>query len=120
MHAWHVRGRKKAGQLLLLTKVACLLFSKIALCFQISTKFAKNETCFGEDKKEKSLSCRKSFLCPKNKIGLIHSCIFCSKIYLIFIFNPNWHEAGHFPPPCPFWIRFCQLNLSKISNLFWS
>ena len=21
-------------------------------------------------------------------------------------FNPNWHEAGHFPPPCPFWNRF--------------
>jgi hypothetical protein len=25
-------------------------------------------------------------------------------------FNPNWHEGGHFPHPCPFWIKFCQLN----------
>ena len=24
--------------------------------------------------------------------------------------NPNWHEAGHFPPPVFFWIRLCQLN----------
>ena len=29
------------------------------------------------------------------------------------MFNPNWHEAGHFPPPCPFWIRFCQLKFYK-------
>ena len=24
--------------------------------------------------------------------------------------DPNWHETGHFPPACSFWIRFCQLN----------
>ena len=29
--------------------------------------------------------------------------------------NPNWHEAGYFPTPYPFCIRF----LSKISKLFW-
>ena len=27
------------------------------------------------------------------------------------ILNPNWHEAGHFYPPCNFRIGFCQLNL---------
>ena len=27
--------------------------------------------------------------------------------------NPNWHEGGHFPPPCPFWNRFCQLNFHQ-------
>ena len=30
-------------------------------------------------------------------------------IYVLIV-NPNWHEGGHFPPPCPFWMRFCQLN----------
>ena len=35
-------------------------------------------------------------------------------------FNPNWHEGGHFPPPCPFWIKFCQLNFyQKFPNFFW-
>ena len=35
------------------------------------------------------------------------------------MFNPNWHEAGHFPPPCPFWIKFCQLNFyQKFPNFF--
>ena len=35
-------------------------------------------------------------------------------------FNTNWHEEEHFPPPSPFWIRFCQLNFYwKISKLFW-
>ena len=24
--------------------------------------------------------------------------------------NPNWHEGGHFRPPCPFWITFNQKN----------
>ena len=34
-------------------------------------------------------------------------------------FNPNWHEAGHFPPPCLFWIRLCQLNFyQKFPNFF--
>ena len=28
--------------------------------------------------------------------------------------NPNWHEAGHFYPPCNFGIEFCQLNLYQI------
>ena len=23
------------------------------------------------------------------------------------MFNPNWHEAGHFYPPCNFGIGFC-------------
>ena len=31
-------------------------------------------------------------------------------IFSLVDLNPNWHEVGHFPPPCPFWIRFCQLN----------
>ena len=34
--------------------------------------------------------------------------------------NPNWHEAGHFPPPCPFWIKYLAAEfLLKISKLFW-
>ena len=38
----------------------------------------------------------------------------------VFDINPNWHEAGHFYPPCDFGIGFCQLNfVSKISKLFW-
>ena len=28
----------------------------------------------------------------------------------LIMINPNWHEGGHFPPPCFFWIRFCQLS----------
>ena len=32
--------------------------------------------------------------------------------------NPNWHEGGHFPPPCPFWIRFCQLNFYQKFPIF--
>ena len=33
--------------------------------------------------------------------------------------NPNWHEAGHFYPPCNFGIGFCQLNLyQKFRNFF--
>ena len=24
--------------------------------------------------------------------------------------NPNWHEGGHFPHPCLFWILVCQLS----------
>ena len=33
--------------------------------------------------------------------------------------NPNWHEGGHFPPPGPFWMTFCQLNFyQKFPNLF--
>ena len=33
--------------------------------------------------------------------------------------NPNWHEAGHFYPPCNFGIGFCQLNLyQKFPNFF--
>ena len=32
--------------------------------------------------------------------------------------NPNWHEGGHFPPPCLFWIRFCQLSFyQNFSNI---
>ena len=31
----------------------------------------------------------------------------------------NWHEAGHFYPPCDFEIGFCQLNLyQKFPNFF--
>ena len=34
-------------------------------------------------------------------------------------FNPNWHEAGHFHPPCNLVIGFCQLNLyQKFQNFF--
>ena len=34
-------------------------------------------------------------------------------------FNPNWQEAVHFSPPCPFWIRFCQLIFQqKFPNFF--
>ena len=34
--------------------------------------------------------------------------------------NPNWHEAGHFYPPCNFGIEFCQLHLyQKFPNVFW-
>ena len=38
---------------------------------------------------------------------------FCYK----YLLNLNWHEAGHFYPPCNFGIGFCQLNLyQKFSN----
>ena len=30
--------------------------------------------------------------------------------YYYGVSSPNWHEGGYFPPPCPFWTRFCQLN----------
>ena len=44
----------------------------------------------------------------------------CMSYSLPLAINPNWHEAGHFPPPCPLWIRFCQLNTyQKCLNLFW-
>ena len=34
-------------------------------------------------------------------------------------FNPNWHEAGQFYPPCNFGIEFCQLKLyQKFPNVF--
>ena len=41
---------------------------------------------------------------------------YVSMILIIFdqlynFINPNWHEAGHFYPPCKFGIGFCQLNL---------
>jgi hypothetical protein len=43
-----------------------------------------------------------------------------AKITHDLFFNPNWHEAGHFLPPCPFWIRFCQPNFyQKFQNFFW-
>ena len=33
--------------------------------------------------------------------------------------NPNWHEAGHFYPPCNFRVGFFQLNLyQKFPNFF--
>ena len=31
--------------------------------------------------------------------------------YYYPVFNPNWHEAWHFYPPCNFGIEFCRLNL---------
>ena len=33
--------------------------------------------------------------------------------------NPNWHEAGHFYPPCDFGIGFCQLNLYQNFPNIW-
>ena len=60
----------------------------------------------------------------KNTKGFPKSTNFYAKIYLILwtskmmlhnrshlLLNPNWHEGGHFPPPCPFLTKFCQLNL---------
>ena len=38
---------------------------------------------------------------------------------ILLALNLNWREGGHFPPPCPFWIRFCQLNFyQKFLNFF--
>ena len=38
---------------------------------------------------------------------------------LIMYLTINWHEAGHFPSPCHFWIRFCQLSFHRLfSNFF--
>ena len=35
------------------------------------------------------------------------------------LFNPNWHEAGHFPPFVPFGSDFWQLNFyQKFPNFF--
>ena len=36
----------------------------------------------------------------------------CYQHYLLF--NPNWHEERYFFTPCPFWIRFCLLNIYQI------
>ena len=34
--------------------------------------------------------------------------------------NPNWHEAGHFPLPCPFLGQILSAEFSsKITKLFW-
>ena len=33
--------------------------------------------------------------------------------------NPNWHEAGHFPPLALFGSDFCRMNFyQKIPNFF--
>ena len=40
------------------------------------------------------------------------------KGHLLQPFNPNWHEGGHFQPPCPIWIRFCQLEFYQKFPIF--
>ena len=41
----------------------------------------------------------------------------CGLCFVTIFFNPNWHEAGHFPPLVLFWSDFWQLNFIKISFL---
>ena len=80
-----------------------------------------------------------SFVCTRHKSGLSlpRTLIYCLNVVdrnghngVIYFLDkhflsqllgpyPNWHEAGHFYPPCNFGIGFCQLNLyQKFPNFF--
>ena len=50
---------------------------------------------------------------------MLHDAYQGGYIFQIIWLNPNWHEAGHFYPPCNFGIGFCLLNLyQKFPNFF--
>ena len=53
------------------------------------------------------------------KVLHIHDAFLQCNYNILLALNLNWREGGHFPPPCPFWIRFCQLNFyQKFLNFF--
>ena len=46
-----------------------------------------------------------------------HVCVMYHKRKDLSFLNPNWHEAGPFPP-LPFWIRFLAAEFLSKKNFF--
>ena len=63
---------------------------------------------YSASSKQKHSSVKKGTKYVMSYIGLqsLKSVPYCGMVSI----NPNWHEGGHFPHPCLFWIKFSQLS----------